>query len=64
MRHTVSDRRSELDGAWPGWPATDESFEVFRCQRGFHLVVTEVVPVGVGAADEKVYVFQSNDLSH
>ena len=45
----------KLDGAW----GTDHSFEVMHCG-GFHLVVTEVVPVG-GGADEKVY-FHKSDL--
>ena len=33
----------ELDGAWGG----DQSFEVLK-RRGFHLVVTEMVPVSAG----------------
>ena len=41
----------ELDGAWGG----DQLFEVLKFE-GFHLVVTEVVPVS-GSAGEKLNLF-------
>ena len=44
----IRDLDLECDDAW----GVNQSFEVLRCG-GFHLVITEVVPVG-GGADQKV----------